>query len=563
MPFVKLRKPTRFLFGIIVKIKIMKKIIGKPVENIFYYTSKMILLILFCSIQVKRLPAQINFQKGYGTTYDNRLVFAQQTADGNIIAAGNTFPGNKARICLVKTNINGDTIWTKTYGGTEHFYCNTLQQTNDNGFIFGGKVVDTIVGDSKILVIKTDAGGNIVWSKTYNSNMYDDIYSIKETSNGDYFMAGGGFVGRINANGNMIWSKNLNDLNLNIGLYIRSLDNTNDGDVILGGSIDTIDFINPKPYYAFLLKMSASGNVKWSKAIKSIYNIHDEGFAVIQGVDKGYVLTGRTHVPVGSNASINHIYLIKTDSLGNLSWSKKFGSSGNDNGSDIKQTADGGYIIAGSSSGFWGNGLQQYNAYLLKTSATGNVAWCKYYGSISQDEAASVSITNDGGYLASGITTGVFGHPDNLYLLKTDVSGNVNCSGFNWPLYDSTYISSEVTLNQSISPVNFTMATPLINIKHLVCNNYETCTVGLNEETREVFINIFPNPNNGLFTIDLTEIQPNSVIEIYSALGVLVKKQVVISGKSTLNLQNEANGLYFIYVISGEKAIKVSKIVKN
>jgi hypothetical protein len=107
------------------------------------------------------------------------------------------------------------------------------------------------------------------------------------------------------------------------------------------------------------------------------------------------------------------------------------------------------------------------------------------------------------------------------------------------------------------------MATPLINIKHLVCNNYETCTVGLNEETKEVFINIFPNPNNGVFTIDHGQIQANSVIEIYSAFGVLIKKQAIISEKSTLNLQNEANGLYFIYVISGEKAIKVSKIVKN
>lgn len=541
----------------------MKKSNVKPVKNIFYFTSKAVLLFIFCCSQVKILPAQINFQKGYGTTYDNRLVSAQQTADGNIIAAGNTFPGNKARICLVKTNINGDTIWTKTYGGVEHFYCNTLQQTSDNGFIFGGKVVDTIVGDAKIIVIKTDASGNIVWSKTYNSNIYEEINAIKETSNGDYFMAGGGFVGRINANGNLIWSKNLNDTNLNVGVLIRSLDITNDGSVILGGSIDTFNIITPKPFYAFLSKMSASGIVKWSKAFKSIYNIHDEGFAVIQGVDKGYLLTGKTHVPLGSNGSINHIYLIKTDSLGNLSWSKKFGSSGNDSGSDIKQTADGGYIIAGSSSGFTGNGLNQYNAYLLKTGANGNVAWCKYYGSISSDQAASVSITNDGGYLSSGITTGLFGHPDNLYLLKTDASGNVNCSGFNWPLYDSTYISYEVTLIQSISFVNLTMTTPQINIKHLVCNNYETCTVGLKEETREVFINIFPNPNNGLFTIDHGEIQANSVIEIYSAVGVLIKKQAVISEKSTLNLQTEANGLYFIYVISGEKAIKVSKIVKN
>ena len=76
-------------------------------------------------------------------------------------------------------------------------------------------------------------------------------------------------------------------------------------------------------------------------------------------------------------------------------------------------------------------------------------------------------------------------------------------------------------------------------------------------------INIYPNPNNGVFSIDFTTLPQNSVIEVYSTLGVLVKKQAVISDKNTVNMQSEANGLYFIYVISGEKAIKVSKIVKQ
>jgi hypothetical protein len=76
-------------------------------------------------------------------------------------------------------------------------------------------------------------------------------------------------------------------------------------------------------------------------------------------------------------------------------------------------------------------------------------------------------------------------------------------------------------------------------------------------------INIFPNPSNGIFNVDFTGLPQNSVVEIYSTLGVLVKKQPVISEKSTVNLQNEPSGLYIVYVISGDKAIKVSKIVKK
>lgn len=76
-------------------------------------------------------------------------------------------------------------------------------------------------------------------------------------------------------------------------------------------------------------------------------------------------------------------------------------------------------------------------------------------------------------------------------------------------------------------------------------------------------IHVFPNPTNGMFNIDITDMGQNLVIEIYSGLGVLVKKQVVTSEKNIISLNNEAKGIYFVYIKEGEKAIKVSKIVKN
>jgi hypothetical protein len=105
------------------------------------------------------------------------------------------------------------------------------------------------------------------------------------------------------------------------------------------------------------------------------------------------------------------------------------------------------------------------------------------------------------------------------------------------------------------NPANSCASTSLITVA--ICAGIEQNSLSNGN------ISVFPNPNNGVFTIDLTGALQNSVIEIYSALGVLVKKQTAISDKNSVNLMNEANGLYFIYVISGDKAIKVSKIVKN
>lgn len=535
----------------------MRKKITNSARSHSHIFLKTILMLIFCFNQIKTSWAQTSFQKGFGTTFHNKLVSAHQTSDGNIIAAGNTFPGNHARVCLVKTNMSGDTLWTRTYGGTANFYCNTIEQTLDNGFILGGKVVDTLSNNFKIFLIKTDSNGSIVWSKTYDrvdSLRHDEVHAIKQTQNSDYFIAGYGFVAKINSIGNIIWEKYLNDDIVNFGVavdvYIHSLDITYDGGIILGGSIDTTEVtplaIIQKPSYAYLQKMSASGNIMWTKAYKSVHNKYDQGFSVAETLDKGFILTGITYVPVGFNGVINHIYLVKADSLGNLTWTKKYASSANDNGADVKQTADGGYIIAGSSTGFNGNGLYGSNAFLLKTSANGNIFWCKYYGFSANagDGANSVNIASDGSYIVSGITTGANGFPDNLFLLKTDVSGNVNCSGFNWPLYDSTYISTGISLNQTIITSSLIVGSPSINAKHLICNNYEPCPLSLTESEKELLVKIYPNPNNGLFKVKIENEIKNGKLILINSLGQKVCEQNINQGTNDVITNGLAKGLY-------------------
>jgi hypothetical protein len=535
------------------------------------HSAKRIILALLCLSLVNVLCSQSTFQKGYSTLHDCKLVVSQETADGNIIAAGTAFPGSiilpvlpgiRERMCLIKTDMNGDTLWTKTYGGTDNYRCSAMQQTLDNGFILGGRVVDSIIGDSKIILIKTDANGNMTWSHTYNSLDYnEEIFAIRETVSGDYIMAGNGFVGRVSATGTLIWAKDLKTSNVN--LRLRSLDHTDDGSMILGGTMDTVGSVS----YAYLIKMGSSGNVIWSKAYHSIHKRGEECNSVSQATDKGFILTGITYYPVGPGTAVNCIYLAKTDSVGNLLWSKKFASGANDTGYDVKQTTDGGYVVTGTSSGFIGNSLVTNNAFLIKTNAVGHVTWCNYYGVIlnSYEVPASVSLVNDGGYLVSGTTTDNMGHPHELYLLKTDMSGNVDCNGYNWPMFDSTYVSFAFATTQPITTMTLAAATAALNQNHLLCAIHDACNTATDlkgVERADAQFRIYPNPANDRLIIDVISLSEKAQVRIYNALGELMLTDGLLAYETSVDIHHLQKGIYFLSIIAGENTI-TEKIVKE
>jgi hypothetical protein len=107
--------------------------------------------------------AQVRFVKTYGGTEDDRAYAVQQTSDGGYIVAGSTrsFGGGRDNIILIKTDANGNRIWAKTYGGTENDRAYAVQQTSDGGYIVAGSTRSFGGGRDDIILIKTDANGNI------------------------------------------------------------------------------------------------------------------------------------------------------------------------------------------------------------------------------------------------------------------------------------------------------------------------------------------------------------------------------------------------------------------
>ena len=190
-----------------------------------------------------------------------------------------------------------DTMWTRTYGGTTDDRGYSVQQTADGGYIIAGL---TYRGFSDVYLIKTDTSGDTLWTRTYGGESSDEGYSVRQTADGGYIVAG----------------------------YTRSGYNSPD---------------------VYLIKTDASGDTLWTRTYGGIGD--DRGYSVELTADGGYIVAG---------VSIGDLYLIKTDGTGDTLWTRTYGGMRTDEGWSVKQTADGGYVIAGWTYSFGAGGSDVY-----------------------------------------------------------------------------------------------------------------------------------------------------------------------------------------------------------
>src|SRR5262249_44188546 len=135
---------------------------------------------------------QITFQKTYGGIRNEGAYSVERTTDSGYIITGftNSFGDGGLDVYLVKTDFYGDLIWAKSYGGSDMDVGRFVRQTFDGGYVILGETRSFGNGNSQVYLIKTDAGGNMVWSKTFGGNSHDFYVStVYQTMDSGYVLA--------------------------------------------------------------------------------------------------------------------------------------------------------------------------------------------------------------------------------------------------------------------------------------------------------------------------------------------------------------------------------------
>jgi hypothetical protein len=197
----------------------------------------------------------------------------------------------------------------------------------------------------------------------------------------------------------------------------REIQQTSDGGYIITGYTDGA---GTSFYDVFLIKLNASGTVLWNYRYGG--SSYDFAYTVEETTDRGFILGATTN---SFGAGDWDAYLLKTDSLGALQWSKTYGLSGEDRAQAARQTSDGGYIICGRSNSA---GSGDFDATLHKTDASGNLSWTKTYGGTLEDQAWFVREHSGGGYVVCGYSYSYGAGSKDLVMIKTDANGTSGCN---------------------------------------------------------------------------------------------------------------------------------------
>ena len=523
-------------------------------------------LFILASIIVNAQPA-IEWQKCLGGTGEDRANSIQQTSDGGYIVAGysksnnGNVTGNHGYFdyWIVKLNSVGTIEWQKSLGGTNLDYVKLIKQTEDGGYIVvGGSAsndgdVTGNHGGNDYWIVKLDSEGGIEWQKSLGGTNSDFAYSIQQTTDGGYIVAGESYsndgdvtghhgttsysdywIVKLNNVGDIEWQKSLGGTGYEAASTIQQ---TKDGGFIVAGYSASNDgdvtghHGQAYKYDYWIVKLSSVGEIEWQKSFGGTEN--DAAWSIIQTKEGGFIVAGWSYSNDG-DATGHHgttgnydSWIVKLNNIGSIEWKKSLGGSGDDEAYSIIQTKDEGYIIASYSRSNDGDVTSNHGSWdnwIVKLNSTGDIEWQKSFGGTNSDYAFSIKQTTDDGYIVAGASNSNNG----------DVMDNHG---------DYDYWIVKLSPNVGIEE----------------------------EEADENSISIYPNPGNEMLNVEFSILNKSKIsISIYDVMGREVKRiengewRIVNAEKHTIsfNVGELNSGVYFVK-IQTESGIRVKRFVKE
>ncbi len=316
-------------------------------------------------------------------------------------------------LCFSAVRAQPQLVWTLSYRWHESLWPTSIVSSDDGGFFIVG------CGDHDGYLSRIDRLGNYMWAETYGGDQGEIFWSIVHAPDGNLMLVGNtwsfgagrsdAYVVRVNTKGEMIWQRAYGGTADDYGYVAVDSD---DGGFVLAGTTE-----GPHGRTDIhLLKIDGNGEKLWER----IYGGDgwDFAYGMAQTHDGGFIIVGNTTSWYGGQSA--DVYVLRVDRNGERIWEKAYGGPDADTGLEVVQAGDGGYIVAGYT---YSLGLR---AYLLKINEGGDKIWETTYRGSS---AHSIVRSWDGGYVVAGGIAGAGSR--GMYVLRIDEQGA--------QLWDETY----------------------------------------------------------------------------------------------------------------------------
>ncbi len=328
---------------------------------------------------------QLQWQKTYGGSLDDRGSDIIQTSDGGYAILGYSFStdGDTTQneglqdYWLVKLDANGNISWEKSFGYQGADSGITMTETNDQGFLVTGILDVTASGGEgnssrnanrhaggDYWALKLDISGNLEWSHYFGGNFTDTPYGVVQTNDNGYIVVGSSdsedtdissnigtydfWVIKISESGDLVWEKSFGGSQID---EARAIVKTNDGNYIIAGDTRSSDndvSLNKGAADLWFIKISPSGNLIWERTIGG--SSFDVARAIKKSQNNGFLLSGSSRssdMDVSENKGQNDAWVLKTDNNGNLLWETTVGGSNIDFSYDVAELINGSVIAVG------------------------------------------------------------------------------------------------------------------------------------------------------------------------------------------------------------------------
>ncbi|MDR2457284.1 MAG: hypothetical protein LBD41_02235 [Clostridiales Family XIII bacterium] len=318
--------------------------------------------------------------------------------------------------------------WQKSFGGSDYDYASSIQITLEGGYIIAGRSssndgdVTENHGKFDYWIVNLDAQGTLKWQKSFGGSGFDSVHSIQITSDGGYIIAGrkeftesdiplnhgkGDYwIIKLDSQGNLLWQKFLGGSDYDEANCIQI---TSDGGYIIAGYSSSSDGdvkVNRGGYDYWIVKLDSQGNLQWAKSFGGSKN--EVPFSCQQTSDGDYIIAGYSYSNDGDvveNHGKGDFWIVKLDSQGTIKWQKSLGGSELDEATSIQITLDGGFIVAGSTYSIDGDVTENHGGsdiWIVKLDSEGTLQWQKSFGGSGNESTRSIHQISDGGYIFVG-----------------------------------------------------------------------------------------------------------------------------------------------------------------